>query len=96
MKAVGNRNRMIRRRVLASAMVVLMLSTLITPGNGFGIRGTDASVNAASATSAITDPVDRAVNPAESQKGLSEDSPKDITPNEGIPEEYTGGRQFLR
>lgn len=71
MKAVGNRNRMIRRRVLASAMVVFMLSTLVTPGNGFGIRGTEANVNAASATSAITDPVDRAVNPAESQKGLS-------------------------
>ena len=91
MKAVGKRNRMIRRRVLASTMVVLMLSTLITPGNGFGIRGTEANVNAASATSAITDPVDGAVNPAESQKGLPEDSPKDITPNEGISEEYTGG-----
>lgn len=91
MKAVGNKNRMIRRRVLASAMVVLMLSTLITPGNGFGIRGTEANVNAASATSAIIDPVDGAVNPAESQKGLPEDSPKDITPNEGISEEYAGG-----
>lgn len=91
MKAVGKRNRMIRRRVLASTMVVLMLSTLITPGNGFGIRGTEANVNAASATSASTDPVDGAVNPVESQKGLPEDSPKDITPNEGISEEYTGG-----
>lgn len=91
MKAVGNRNRMIRRRVLASAMVVLMLSTLITPGNGFGIRGTEANVNAASATSAITDPVDRAVNPAESQKGLSEDSPKMVHQMKGYLRNIQGG-----
>ena len=91
MKAVGNRNRMIRRRVLASAMVVLMLSTLITPGNGFGIRGTEANVNAASATSAITDPVDGAVNPAESQKGLSEDSPKMVHQMKGYLRNIQGG-----
>ena len=91
MKAVGNRNRMIRRRVLASAMVVFMLSTLITPGNGFGIRGTEANVNAASATSAITDPVDRAVNPAESQKGLSEDSPKMVHQMKGYLRNIQGG-----
>ena len=91
MKAVGNRNRMIRRRVLASAMVVFMLSTLITPGNGFGIRGTEANVNAASATSAITDPVDGAVNPAESQKGLSEDSPKMVHQMKGYLRNIQGG-----
>ena len=91
MKAVGNRNRMIRRRVLASAMVVLMLSTLITPGNGFGIRGTEANVNAASATSAITDPVDGDVNPAESQKGLPEDSPQMVHQMKGYLRNILGG-----
>lgn len=77
--------------MLASAMVVLMLSTLVTPGNGFGIRGTEANVNAASATSAITDPVDRAVNPAESQKGLSEDSPKMVHQMKGYLRNIQGG-----